>query len=234
MTASDQPLSTPRVSRWSERKRLVPVLLTGLYVWSVVHFPLARPVGLDAPVGWCALAALLLLAVAPWTPSKRGSLYCVLHGFLSVTALEFWWAGEDAWQRVHPGYTPLAWLSYTVALGALSTPERTQFAGHDEAQLLPRSRASVVAPILQVLVGAVVFGLVVLSLDIERAELRVLAHVVTLALGLLMLETTVRLGQWFQHRELVSPRRNLLGSWWIMVMLAALGIISWVTGWGLR
>jgi hypothetical protein len=213
-----------------ERARLLPVILTGIYAWSVGHYALARASGWMSPSGLCALGAGVVLVASPLAPSKRVSLFMVLHAFLLATLLTFWWSGTSALALVHPGYAALSWLSYTIALGALSTPEPAERPASEAAPFAPRRRASVVAPALQLLVCLVVFGLFVISLDIQRAELRILAHVVTLALGLLMLSVSVRLGHWLQLRESSFASGSLKRSAWVVLLLIGWCAVGWMGG----
>jgi len=218
--------------RHMERVRLLPVILTGSYAWLVAHYPLAAGSGWASPVGLSAAGAALMLVGSPLAPSKRVSLYLVLHGFLATTALTFLLASETALPTVHAGYAALSWLSYTIALGALSTPEPAERPVSEGPPFGPRRRASVVAPVLQLLVCAGVFGLFVQSLGIQRVELRVLSYVVTLALGLLMLSVSVQLGRWFQQRESGLARGSFRRSVWVALLLMGWCALSWVTGWG--
>lgn len=218
--------------RRMERVRLLPVILTGGYAWCVGHLALGRASGWSSPAGLCALCCGAVLVASPLSPSKRGSLFMVVHGFLLATILTFWLSDDAALATVHSGYAALSWLSYTIALGALSTPEPAERIVSEGAPFAPRRRASVLAPVLQLVVSAAVFGLFILSLDIQRVELRILAHVVTLALGLLMLSVSVRLGLWFQQRD----HRLANGSWrrsaWVLLLLLGWCGLGWMSGWG--
>jgi len=217
-----------------ERVRLLPVILTGSYAWYVAHYVLGNASGWVSPAGLCALGAGAVLVASPLAPTKQSSLYMALHGFLFATLLTFWFADEAAEKAVEPGYAALSWLSYTIALGALSTPQAKERLVSEGAPFAPRRRPSVVAPVLQLVVCAVVFGLFVLSLDIRRTELRILAHVVTLAVGLLMLSVSVRLGHWFQQREAGLAKGSLRRSAWVVLLLIVWCVLGWMSGWGSR
>jgi hypothetical protein len=224
--------ATPRRSAL----RMAPVVVTGAYAWSVSVFPLAEQQGWMSSAGWAALGALLSLGLSLLAPSKILSLVCALHGFLLGCMLCFWWSSGALALTSWAKYGALGWLSYTIALGALSTPQPSpnQQASMDSSYL-PRVKPNrgAAAAVLFAVLGSL--WLASRAFELERPELAILAQLCALLIGVVLLRGAVRLAH-------LSPRALGPTTWapmdWVtvalLVGLTMLLVGGLATGWAAR
>lgn len=183
------------------RIRLLAVLLTGAYAWSLTVLPLLGEVG-DAPLvavfGWAAIATLL---VSPILPPGKWSMFAALDGFVGASVLA-WWAGRHT--QIEPPsavFGSLGWLAYTLALGALSTPveeAKTHRMGLPLEPRNPPSRSALLALLASVLLALLLLGR---AWIVERPAQLVLAHILALGAALLVLRSGAGLATHLQAKD---------------------------------
>lgn len=180
------------------RLRLLATVITGTYSWALTVLPLLAAHGIATAPGVTGAMALLALLVSPLVPPGRWALVFALDLFVGLSFLS-WWTGSH--QFVEPPFAvfgSFGWLAYTLALGALSTPERAEQARDPGPALEPRTKPSRLSAAV---LGLVVLGVLVIlgaAWKIERPGVSVLGHVVALCTVLLLLRSGAQISTYVQ------------------------------------
>lgn len=217
-------------TRRSERFRLTLTVCAGLYTWSVSVLPLLNHRELLTWPTLCGICAVLALLSAPLLPSRRLALCFVLHVFLAGCLLCWWGTAQRSTAHSWSSYAALGWIVYTLALGSLTTPAPTVRAVASQLRTFrPRVRPSKSAA-LSLGFGLVsTVGLSVYSFQVEGPQLAMLAHLGSLAVGLILLQQSVLLAEYFQQKAKFRPHGSSI--WWLSVALVLLVTGGLVSGW---
>lgn len=189
------------------RSRLLATIITGTYSWALTVLPPLSVHGGVSATGVTAVLALASLLLSPLAPPGRWALLLALDLFVGFSFLS-WLLGSD--QLVDPPFAvfgTFGWLAYTLALGALSTPEEAREVLDPGPVLPPRTPPSRLSAAV---LGLVVLGVLVIlgaAWQIERPAVSVLGHVVALATVLLALRSGAQVSTYVQvaGTKLVRP-----------------------------
>lgn len=180
------------------RSRLFAAVITGTYAWALTVLAPLSVHGAASPAGVTAGLALLSLLLSPLVPPGRWALVFALDLFVGLSFVS-WWVGSH--QLVEPPFAvfgSFGWLAYTLALGALSTPERVDAASDPGPALEPRTRPSRLSAAVLALVVLGVLVILGAAWQVERPGVSVLAHVVALCTVLLVLRSGAHLSTYVQ------------------------------------
>lgn len=211
------------------RSRLLAAVVAGTYSWGLTVLPPLAVHGAVSFTGLFALAALSSLIVSPLLPPGRWALVFALDLFVGFSMLS-WLTGSH--QLIDPPFAvfgTFGWLAYTLALGALSTPERSEEEPNPGPRLDPRTRPSRLSALILSLV--VVAALVVLGAAwrIQRPAVAVFGHVVALAIVLVALRAGAGLSTYVQvaGTKLARPLsfRSAVFPFFTLLILAGLTLV---------
>jgi hypothetical protein len=217
---------------------MLVVVISGVYSWGLTVLPQVATTGPASPTGLFARLAIVALLAAPVLPPGRIALTAALDVFLGACILA-WFFGRD-----HPMDPPLAvfgsfgWLSYTLALGSLSTPlesdtERNPAARNPAARnpaelnpgphLDPRTRPSRLSAAVLLACLLACLAVIGAAWTVKRPAVAVLAHVFALSTVLVILRSSAHLATYLQVRTTKLKVRPRLGpAAWPLVALAVL------------
>ncbi len=180
------------------RSRLLAALIAGTYSWALTVLPALSVHGAISFAGLFALFSIVSLLASPLLPPGRWALLFALDLFVGFSILS-WLSGSH--QLIDPPFAifgTFGWLAYTLAVGALSTPEQSEDSPDPGPQLDPRTRPSRLSAFILVLVVVLVLGVLGAAWEIRRPAVAVLGHVLALAVVLLALRAGAGLSTYVQ------------------------------------
>ncbi len=191
-------LDAPERASSPRRSRLLAAVIAGTYSWGLTVLPPVAIQGVVSFSGLFAALAILSLFFSPLAPPGRWALLLSLDLFLGFSVIAWLLTSQQPIDPPLAVFGTFGWLAYTLALGALSTPEQSDAEPDPGPKLDPRTRPSRLSALILAIVG--VSALVVLGAawNIQRPAAATLGHVVALAVVLFALRAGAGLSTYVQ------------------------------------
>jgi hypothetical protein len=180
------------------RSRILAAVITGTYSWALTVLPPLSVHGSASVPGALAGLALLSLLLSPLVGPGPWTLVFALDLFVGFS-IASWLTGSH--QPMEPPFAvfgSFGWLAYTLALGALSTPDAADRPADPGPLLPPRTRPRRLSALVLGVVVALVLVILGAAWQVERPAVAVLSHVVALATVLLALRSGAQLATYVQ------------------------------------
>lgn len=182
----------------ARRSRILAAVITGTYSWALTVLPPLAVHGSSSVPGAMAALALLSLLVSPLVRPGPWTLVFALDLFVGFCVLSWLTGSHHQMTPPFAVFGTLGWLAYTLALGALSTPDASENHSDRGPFLEPRTRPRRLSAVVLALVVMGVLVILGAAWQVERPAVAVLGHVVALATVLLVLRSGAQVATYVQ------------------------------------